>query len=145
MSKEELKIEESGQKEVKIKLGMEEAVIVKSVEGRTQVVPDRTPDGQPTYIRNDIISLQNLLSKFDTRSHPKREWSPWARVKEKLYRCYAEQKDVLVLSLQEAVFLREFLDSLPDNEAKNTSLREGEVRTMEAILDQLYTVSLKKA
>lgn len=136
--------QQSQSQNVEIELVMEEAVVIKEVDGKKEAVPERTPDGQPTYIRNDIISLQNLLGKFNTTKHPQREWAPWAMVKEKLYRCYADQKTTFVLTLQEAVFLKEFLEELPTGEAKTLALRDGEVRTRQAVLDQLYAVSLKK-
>ena len=149
MSKQEkgLAGAETGQsyQNIKIKLKMEEAVTIKDIEGKKKAVPEKSPDGQPTYIVNDIISLQNLLGKFDTTKHPQRDWGPWAVIKEKLYRCYADQKLELVLTMQEAAFLKIFLEELPTKEAKTLPLRDTEVRTRQTVLDQLYAVDLKKA
>ncbi|MCK4814836.1 hypothetical protein KA005_03625 [bacterium] len=147
MSKEERGLASAGagqSQNIEIKLKMEEAVVIKNVEGKKKAVPEKSPDGQSTYIVNDIISLQNLLGKFDTTKHPQREWGPWAAVKEKLYRCYANQELKLVLTLQEASFLKVYLEELPTREAKTLPLRDTEVRTRQAVLDQLYAIDLKK-
>lgn len=130
---------------VRLNLASEEAVAIKEVDGKKVAIAERTPDGQPIYVRNDIISLQNLLMKFDTRKHPLKEWNIWAVVKEKIYHCYSEQTVVAVLTYQEASWLKGFLEDLPANEGANVSLRDNDVRTRQDILDQLYAVALKKS
>lgn len=112
-------------------------------DGKKEIVEDKTPDGQPKFIRNDIISLQVLLNKYDTRKHDAREWPDWASIKKKAYKAFVADNEKIgdtkkiKLTLDEASFLKGFLGGFPKGEGKDAPLSDGEVMTRQTILDQL--------
>lgn len=120
-----------------IKLESIEAVLIKDVDGKRQAVPELAADKQQTYFRHDLISLQNLLGRYDTRQHPVQEWPTWAIVKQKLYQVYALQKDLLELTVAEAMFVQKFFKELPEKEALNVPLKDGDVMARESALNQI--------
>jgi len=122
---------------VEIKLVYEVSKIVKVDKGKKEVVDDIDKEGQPRYSQNDVVGLQGLLGKFDSRLHPTKEWKLWTAIKEKLYDCYLYDKKALKLSREEASFLKDYLDEFPSKEGKNFAIQEFEARTLESILEQL--------
>jgi len=109
----------------------------KIVDGMEKVVDSITPDGSPAFIRDDLTGLQRLLGKFDTSKKQVRDWGAWAKLRRKIYDCYVDGKTTMDLTIQEASFLRGFLENFPKEEGKNAPMHESEVTVREALLEQL--------
>lgn len=138
-----LEISKTKSQNIEVRLILEKAEIVEwdTKTKKRKIITDELPSGEPKYTRNDIFSLQQLLNKFDTRKHQVREWKHWTVIKEKLYERYLHGKDMgeekISLTIEEAAFLKQFLEELPTKEGKDIPLRENEVRTRGAVLEQL--------
>lgn len=110
----------------------------KNEKGEVEVIDSMTPDGERMFTRNDLIGLQRILAKFDTKLYDRRDWKLWTQIKEELYKCYIHNKKELELRFEQATFLKKFLDEFPEKEGKQNSLTEFEVRTMLGILEVLH-------
>ena len=107
------------------KLNDDGTIEVQKVNGKTQ------------YVQNDIIGLNSLLSKFDTRIHTVIDWKISLRIKDKIMKCFLEQKEEVSLNKEEIKFLREYIREIKVKEAKNEVLVDFELRTLFAIAEQL--------
>jgi hypothetical protein len=122
---------------IKINLVQEKAKIKKMVDGKEKVVESVTAEGEPTYIRDDLTSLQRLLNHFDTSQKPQRDWMSWAKIRRKIYDCYINSDSKIELTIDEASFLKDFLDNFSKDLGKGVKLTDGEIITMSSILEQL--------
>lgn len=124
-------------------------IVLKRMPGFTKdrkgkLIEQIEPDSKALRcIQDDTYGLQQLLFKFDTRKHGMKEWKQKVNILDKLIEIYkkidetkAEQMD-LELSLDEASFLKSYLDEIPEKEGKEVQLQEFEIRTLVSILEQL--------
>jgi hypothetical protein len=124
-------------------------IVLKRLAGFTKdrkgkLIEQIEPDSKSLRcIQDDTYGLQQLLFKFDTRKHGMKEWKQKVNILDKLIEIYkkidetkAEQMD-LELSLDEASFLKSYLDEIPEKEGKEVQLQEFEIRTLVSVLEQL--------
>lgn len=95
------------------------------------------PDGEVQYTRNDLAGLNSLLSKFDSRTHQLRDMQMFIKVKDKLRKSYLEETDAIILNIEEAKFLKEYLKNFKDRDGRTGPIAEFEIRTMFGVLEQL--------
>lgn len=97
------------------------------------------PDKEIAYKRDDIIGLQSLLGRFDNRKHPgaMKLIRSVLNVQDKVRDAWLKDKKEIDLTLEEASFIKKYLEDITDNEAKDNQLREFEMRTLVGVLDQL--------
>ena len=127
---------------LKLKLVMEKALYLDKDKKKAVSRDMRT--GEEMYIRNDLSGLQQLLTKFDTRMNDMKAWKMWTKVKDKLTDCYLNDKKWIELSLDEAIFLKDFLIDLLEKNTRDSKLpkeekiifKEYETRTLLGIIDQ---------
>lgn len=119
---------------IKIKFIKEEA---KERDKKGNIVLSKTPTGDINYARNDLIGLMSLLSKFDTRIHPLKDWKLSMKVRNKLRDAYLEDLEEIELTLDEAAFLKIYLKELPEKEGQQQNMLEHELRTLFGIQEQL--------
>ena len=97
------------------------------------------PNKEVQYRRDDAIGLQSLLGRFDNRKHPgaMKLIRSVLNVQDKVREAWQKEKKEINLMLEEATFIKQYLEHITDNEAKENQLREFEMRTLVAVLDQL--------
>jgi len=121
-------------KPITIKLIQEEA---KEKNDKGEVVVSKDPQGNTNYLRNDLVGLQRLLSRFDTRIHTVKDWKLSIKIKEKITKAYLDDLKEIDLNLDQAAFLKIYLKEFPEKEGKNENLLEYELRTLFGILEQI--------
>lgn len=119
---------------IKIKFIKEEA---KEKDKKGDIVVSKTPQGDINYTRNDVVGLMALLSKFDTRIHPLKDWKQSMKVRNKVRDAYLEDLEEIELTLDEAAFLKIYLKELPEKEGQQQNMLEHELRTLFGIQEQL--------
>lgn len=135
---DELKIKVPDSKQITIKLFNEVSQEWQTDEkGRKSLVDSKTAEGEPTYVRNDTISLTGILSRFDMRKYQPRYWKEVMTITKKLRQCYLDDSDELKLTESETEFLRDFLKNFPEKEGKETPLRQFDLPTYFYLLEQL--------
>jgi len=94
-------------------------------------------------IQDDLFGLQSIFGKFDSRIRGIRDWRNRMTIIDKLTEIYKKSNDqkeednTLELTLDEASFLKIFLDEFPEKEGKNQPLKDFEIRTLLSISEQL--------
>lgn len=104
----------------------------------------KTSDGESMFIRNDLVGLQRLLGYFDPTKHTVKDWKMMIKLRDLLTDAYLRDKKELELSLDEAVFLKDFMKELIAKNNKDSKtedkdkiqFREFEFRTLLAIDEQ---------
>jgi hypothetical protein len=127
---DKLKIEVPGAKELTIKLIKE---VAKKWEikdgGKKELVDSKVPTGEKNYIRNDAISLENLLGRFDSRKYQVRDWKTVISIRKKLYNCYIKDLNEVTFSEEEASFLKRYLNNLVEKEGKDAPFNTFDLQT----------------
>jgi len=120
---------------IKIKLTKEEG---KEKDKKGRIVVSRSPrTNEVNYVRNDIIGLMALLRRFDTRIHPVKDWKMSIKVRSKVSEAYIKDLKEIELSIDEAAFLKLYLQELPEKEGKQEAIQEFELRTLFGVSEQL--------
>jgi len=102
-----------------------------------KLIQDKDIDGNLKWSRHDGMGLLRLLSKYDTRKNPPRDWPIWSNLLRKIEKNNINEAESLKLTTEESVFLRHFLDEFTGKEAATTQLSVVEVESMVATLAQL--------
>lgn len=99
----------------------------------------RGPDKEIQYKREDIIGLQSLINRYDSKKHPgsMKLIKALLNVKDKVELCWRKDEEVLNLTLDEASQLKEYLSKILDLDAQNDPLKQFELRTLIGTLEQL--------
>ena len=127
------KTQDKTQKETQIKLELV-TIEAREKDKKGKIVVSKRPDtNEINYIRNDIVGLMTLLRRFDTKLHIMRDWKMSVKIKDKLSEAYLNDFKEIRLTLDEAAFLKNYLQELPEKEGKQESISEFEIRTMISI------------
>jgi len=96
-------------------------------------------NGEPLYKQEDVSGLFHLLNRYDSTKHPgtMKGHRNMIIIKDKVETAMIEKKDELVLTLEEAHWLKDYLDKITTNEAAQVKLQQFEIRTLTSVLDQL--------
>ena len=103
-------------------------------------------NGQQAYNRSDYGGLQSLLKRFDTRMNTPKDWKTWTKISEKISNAFLHDQKKIELSLDETVFLRDYLrsliekNSLAGKEKEKVAFADHEVKTLIGISDQLENI-----
>ena len=90
-----------------------------SETGKIDVTDDINPEtNEAQYTRNDAVGLAQILGNYDTRKHPMREWILWMGINDKVRECSLKDETKLKLTLEEGVFLKNFVNDLDVKEVK---------------------------
>lgn len=115
-----------------LKLEKEEAYEIK--KGKKEVIKDKA--GEIQYLRNDIVGLMGLLTKFDSRIHNLKDYKQWIKLRDRLRQAFIDDLESVELSLDEASFLKEYLSNLSEKEGKTATMVEFEIRSLIGVLEQ---------
>jgi len=118
---------------IKIRFIKEEAQ-EKNKKGELEVL--KTPQGDISYVRNDLMGLLGLLGRFDTKIHSVKDWKMSIKIKDKMRDAFTRELDEIELTLDEATFVKLYLKELPEKEGLRESIPEYELRTLFGILEQ---------
>lgn len=96
-------------------------------------------NGEVMYKHEDVSGLFTLINRYDSTKHPgaMKGFRAMISIKDKLETVMLKQGNELMLNLEEAHWLKNYLEQVPNNEAAQTKLGQFEIRTLTAILDQL--------
>lgn len=96
-------------------------------------------DNEIQYKRDDYVGLSSLLGKYDSRKHPGAMKLVRAilSIEDKVMKAWKDEKNTIDLTLEEASYLKNYLDGFTDQEGKNDAIRHYELRTLVAVLDQI--------
>lgn len=99
----------------------------------------KDPQGEIQYKQEDMQGLFSLLNKYDSSKHPgaMKIFKALISVKDKLETCLIKETDELNLTLDEASWLKTYLNEITNNEAKDRGLAQFEIRTLVAVVAQL--------
>ena len=117
-----------------------EKAFIRNKDGK---IVDAKIDGQQAYSRSDYSGLQGLLKRFDTRMHTPKDWKTWTKLGGKITDCYLHDRKKMELSLDETVFLKNFLNDLAEKnsmagkEKDKIPFTDFEVKTLMGVLEQL--------
>lgn len=125
----------------------EKSIIIKFVKEEAQELDQKGKvqrsldvNGNPRFVRNDIMGLTSLLSKFDTRRHAINDWKLSIKIKDKMIKCFLDNAPDVELTVAESIFLRTYLKELKDKEAQSEKLNDFELRTLFGLEEQLGIV-----
>jgi hypothetical protein len=106
--------------------------------------PVKTPEGESRYKREDINGLMSLLGRFDSRMHDVSDMKMVLKIRDKLYDAWGKDAQEIELSLNEATFLKTYLQEFQEkdgkfqpNDEKKEPMREFEMRTLVGLLDEM--------
>lgn len=130
---------------IKITLVNEEAkekdengkVVVSKVRKRDPKTGEMVKTDESNYIRNDLVGLNHLMGRFDTRIHTPKDWKMSIKINSKITEAYLNDLKEIELTLDEASFLKLYLKELPEKEGKQESIPEFEIRTLFGIIEQM--------
>jgi len=102
---------------------------------RKKVIKDK--NGNPQYYRHDATGLMMLLDRLKTPLHSYEDLKFWTKIKDKLRKTHFEKKEEIELTSDEMNFLTKYLKEFREKDGKGEQLREFEVRTLLAVLEQI--------
>lgn len=111
--------------------------LAKELDKAGNEITVKEADGRDSFIRNDIVGLNALLRKFDTRRHAVKDWKISIKIKEKLLQAYLKQQTELELTKEEAIFLKDYLSKINEVEGQAEKIQDFELKTLFGILEQL--------
>jgi len=105
----------------------------------------KSPKGNFSYQRHDLMGLQEILFRFNSTLHdPIKEMKNWGRISRKVQNIIIEINEEdeetlkLGLTLEEASFLKEFIEKFNEKDGKGTPpLNVAALYAMPSILEQL--------
>lgn len=109
------------------------------IREKGKIITAKDEIGETRYKRNDALGLMGLLGRFDSKLHTQiREQMYWVSLRDKIHDCLLHEKNTLELSIDEAKFLKDYLNDLPEKDGKNsTPMMEFEIRSRMGISEQL--------
>lgn len=119
---------------IKLQFIKEEA---KERDSKGKVEVSKDLKGDIRYTRNDLIGLMSLLGRFDTTLHPPKDWKQSINIKTKITEAYLGDLEEIELTLDQASFLKLYLQELSEKDGKREPLPEHELRTLFGISEQL--------
>jgi len=107
--------------------------VVKDKRGK----PIKDSNGELQYKREDFTGLTALLNYFNSTLHTMDEIKSFIWIKDIILQYWVNSNTKIDLPLDEALFLRNYLNNLIEKDAQGKQLKEFEMRTMIGISEQL--------
>ena len=112
-------------------------VIEPLLDKKGEVVNDPR-DNEPLNKRHDAVALTQMLNGIDTRKYDFKALKAYSNLKEKIDEAWLKDKAELELTLDQAAFLKEYLENLNSKtNAQTFSAGPFHIRTMIAVKEQL--------
>lgn len=134
IEKKELEIAKTKEMNITLKLEREDLLIKNKEKGKFE--PATNPQGEIQRVRDDTLGLLGLLSKFNSSQHQLRDCQIWTQLRNKLRKAFYEEEKEIVLTLDQAAFLKDYLKNLQEKDGKGIPLPEFEINTQIGILEQ---------
>jgi len=93
-------------------------------------------NGEVQYKQHDAGALMQLLVSFDSKAHTMKDYKNYLNVKDIVEDCWRKDAKELKLSLDQTVFLKDFLSNFHKKEIP-TNLNAFLLRTLVSIVEQL--------
>lgn len=107
----------------------------KMIDRKGEVIKDN--DGEPFFKRHDALALMQILNAINTRQYDFKALKVFGNLKEKVDEAWMKDKDKLELTLDQASFLKVYIEEFNKKSNPQFQGTPFHIRTMITIAKQL--------